>query len=142
MLVLHPEPLDPVQCLGNAPPIGLCFCLQRLAPATLLWRLLLGCEPFVHKCRSLDMPGGVHLPPPSLRPLTKGSWMCRGRFCLSLASPGPSLGLTHTAERARLCLRCQPSLLGPPPPPLHLLLGALHTSPISGSASGEHESGQ
>lgn len=88
VLILHPEPLDPLQCLGNVPPIGLCFCLQRLAPASLLWRLLLGCEPFVHKCRILDTPGDVHLPPPSLRPLTKGSWMCRGRFCLSLAKPG------------------------------------------------------
>lgn len=47
VLILHPEPLDPLHCLGNAPPIGLCFCLQRLL-ATLLWRLLLGCEPFVH----------------------------------------------------------------------------------------------
>ena len=71
----------------------LCFCLQRLAPVTLLWRLLLGCEPFVHKCRNLDTPGDVHLPPASLRPLTKGSWVCRGRVSLSLASPGPSLGM-------------------------------------------------
>lgn len=63
VLLLHPQPLDPLRCLGNPPPTGLCFCLQRLAPATLLWRLLLGCEPFVHKCRNLDTPGDVHLPP-------------------------------------------------------------------------------
>ena len=98
--------LPPKACTCD-PPLEATVGLRAICPQVQKPRHTWGCPP----------------PTPSLRPLTKGSWVCRGRFSLSLASPGPSLGMTHTAERAGLCLPCLPSLLGPPPPPLHLLPG-------------------
>lgn len=114
--------LPPKACTWVTSPLEATVGLRAICPQVQKPRHTWGCPP----------------PTPSLRPLTKGSWVCRGRFslaCLTRAKPGDDSLQRGQDSACHACLLCSVH----PCPLSTFSLEYLHTSPISVSAAAELE---